>query len=69
MASETTLAALSGDVAEAAASGWILLLADRNSLADLPTLHYAGMVNDRLTNTLAVEHAGLFGYDIAAAMS
>lgn len=62
MANETTIAALSADVAEAVAAEYLLLLADRAYIGNLPTLHYAGSVNDRYSNVLSVAHAGLGGY-------
>ncbi|MEQ1568808.1 MAG: hypothetical protein ABMA64_24435, partial [Myxococcota bacterium] len=66
MANETVLAALNSDAAEAVFAQYLLLLADRNFIGNLPTLHYAGSCNDRFSNVVSVPAYGLMGYDSAA---
>lgn len=63
---DTLIAGLSAAQAEAIQAAYLLMLADRNWLGGLPTLHYAGRVNDMLSNVLTVVHYGLMGYDSAA---
>lgn len=62
----TLFSGLTAAAAEAVQAQYLLLLADRNWLGNLPTLHYAGAINDTFSNVLTVPHYGLVGYDSAA---
>lgn len=59
----TLFSGLTASAAEAIQAQYLLLLADRNWMGNLPTLHYAGAINGSFSNVLTVPHYGLIGYD------